>query len=371
MRRLKRWLLGAALLVALPVQADWYFEVDKRSPWQTSLSTRIAAIEEALNGEVGVYVQDLQSGEAFSWKAEAPWYLASLVKVPVAAEILARRQAGELALDERLTLTPRHFVDGAGPVNWHDPGTPISIGYLLEQMITVSDNTASDMLIERAGLDAVNARARAMIAAAGGDPTRLGPITTLVGVRQGVYGEMHPQARELTGTDFMALRQHRLSERPAALASRLGVARQSLAAADYDAAFEAYEQGGENTAPLTVYGDLLATLNAGGLADLDAAERQALIEMMMRTRSGEARLKRGLGEGFRFAHKTGTQHRRSCDAGLAFASSSVASSSAGPWVVVACTRGPVALAPHEQALARVGEALVVTRALGHTTSGEP
>ncbi|WP_447555210.1 serine hydrolase [Vreelandella sp. EE22] len=365
MRRLKHGLLVVALFMALPVEADWYYETDKQSYWQSSLTTRIAAIEEAFGGELGVYVQDLQSGEAFSWQADLPWYLASLIKVPVAAEVYAQRQAGRLTLDERITLNQTDYVDGAGPVNWHDPGTPISITYLLEQMITVSDNTASDMLIKRVGLSAVNERARAMVAASGGNPDDLGPITTLVGVRQGVYGQMHPQARALGGTDFMALRQHSLSQRTGALARRLGVASQSFDQPDYDRAFDAFEQTGANTGTLRAYGDLLAALNRPALSDVDDTQRQALMALMTRTRSGEARLKQGMGKDITFAHKTGTQHRRSCDAGLASQASYRAGVGVqGPWVVVACTRGPLARAQHEQALTRVGEALSVTGALG-------
>ncbi|WP_447527703.1 serine hydrolase [Vreelandella sp. TE19] len=363
MRWFKCTLIVAALCIALPVQADWYYETDKQSYWQGSLSTRLAAIEDAFGGALGVYVQNLQSGEAFSWQADTPWYLASLIKVPVAAEVFARRQVGGLTLDERITLNQSDYVDGAGPVNWHDPGTPISITYLLEQMITVSDNTASDMLIDRVGLEAVNARARQMVAASGGDPNELGPITRLVGVRQGVYGALHPQAKALGGSDFMALRQNGIGQRPAALARLLGVASSDLREPDYDRAFDAYEQTGENTGTLKAYGDLLAALHQGGVSDLATDQRQALIALMTRTQSGEARLKRGMGEAITFAHKTGTQHRRSCDAGLA-SRGSLDSAEQGPWVVVACARGPLSRSQHEQALAGVGEALTVTGALG-------
>lgn len=368
MRRFKRWWLSMVLGVLLPMgpvvladthgqahgyETNWYYEVDKQSPWQGSLDARIAAIEEAFGGELGVYVQQLTSGEAYSWRADGPWYLASLVKVPVAAEVLAQRQAGTLSLDERITLSRSDFVDGAGPVNWHDPGTPISIRYLLEQMVTVSDNTATDMLINRVGLADVNARARAMVAASGGHPEQLGPISLLVGVRQGVYGQLHPQARQLGGLDFMALRQHRLGQRPAALAWTLGVSPSSFAQPDYDSAFDAYEASGENVGTLRAYGDLLASLHHGGMDDLDREQRQTLLEVMQRTRSGEQRLKRGMGREVTFAHKTGTQHRRSCDAGIA------TRDGAPPqhWVIVACSRGPLALSAHEQALTRVGEAL--------------
>lgn len=374
MLKLLQGLLGIALFMVLPAYAaenaingyesheyefDWYYEVDKQSAWQGNLNARVAAIEEVFGGQLGVYVQNLASGEAYSWRADEPWYLASLVKVPVAAQVLAERQAGTLSLDERLTLARSDYVDGAGPVNWHDPGASITLRFLLEQMITVSDNTASDMLIDRVGLDKVNARARAMVAASGGHPDTLGPISKLVGVRQGVYGQLHPDARTLGGLDFMALREYSVNQRPAALARTLGVSRNAFEQPDYDHAFDAYQATGENGGTLRAFGDVLASLHHGGMAVLNAEHRQLLLAVMARTRSGEKRLKQGMGSAFHFAHKTGTQHRRSCDAGLA----SRFGAESGPWVIVVCSRGPLALSAHERAMASIGEALRESGAL--------
>lgn len=376
---IQRGLVAVALLIALPVHAEgyetigydtnWYYEVDKKSAWQGDLTARLKAIEGVFEGQLGVYVQNLASGEAYSWRADAPWYLASLIKIPVAAQLLAERQAGTLSLDERLTLAQSDFVDGAGPTNWHDPGTPISIRYLMEQMITVSDNTATDMLIDRVGLEAVNERARLMIAASGGNPDEIGPISKLVGVRQGVYGELHPDARALGGMDFIALRQHPVSQRGQALARVLGVSTASFTQPDYDHAFDAYQASGENVGALSAFGDLLASLppvqSRRGRDEVNAEQRQVLLDVMRRTSSGKQRLKAGMGERVSFAHKTGTQQRRSCDAGIAereFASANA--TTAGPWVIVTCTRGPLAVSAHERALASVGEALRYSGALG-------
>lgn len=366
---IQRGLVAVALLIALPATADeyathWYYEVDKQSAWQGDLTARLQAIEEVFGGELGVYVQNLATGEAYSWRADTPWYLASLIKIPVAAQVLAERQAGTLSLDERLTLARSDFVDGAGPTNWHDPGTPISIRYLMEKMITVSDNTASDMLIDRVGLEAVNQRASTMIASSGGNPAELGPISKLVGVRQGVYGQLHPDAQVLGGMDFIALRQHAVSQRGQALARVLGVSTASFIQPDYDHAFDAYEATGENVGTLSAFGDLLASLHpvqqGRAMDDLAAEQRQVLLDVMRRTSSGKQRLKAGMGKDISFAHKTGTQQRRSCDAGVAERDNAAE----GPWVIVTCTRGPVAVSAHERAMASVGEALRYSGALG-------
>ncbi|BBI53464.1 hypothetical protein HORIV_58850 [Vreelandella olivaria] len=87
------------------------------------------------------------------------------------------------------------------------------------------------------------------------------------------------------------------------------------------------------------------------------------MDVMERTSSGKQRLKAGLGSSISFAHKTGTQQRRSCDAGIA-ERDNADSATQGSWVIVSCTRGPLAVSAHERALTRVGEALRDSGALG-------
>ena len=336
------------------MHADWYYQVDKRSAWQAPLEVRLAHLARDFSGEFGVYVQDLHSGESLAWQADDHWYLASLIKVPVAVEVFARLDQGELSLDERMTLTRSDYVDGAGQTNWQEPGSRLTLRFLVDEMLTVSDNTASDMLIRRVGLAASNRRARDMVAAAGGEPARLGEITSLLDVRHALFGELHPGARELGGMDYIALRHNDdLATRVTAFAERLGVSREELDQDSYDAAFDAYEAGALNGGTLVAYGDLLATLVRGGpdQAGLSDASREALLAIMQRTRSGEARLKAGFGDDVIFAHKTGTQHRRTCDAGIAQRGSQ------RQVAVVACTRGPLAVVPHERLLAEVGAAI--------------
>ncbi|APX93361.1 serine hydrolase [Halomonas sp. 1513] len=347
-------LLVSSALHAAGMHADWYYQVDKRSAWQAPLETRLAELERDFSGEFGVYVQDLHSGEALSWRADRDWYLASLIKVPVAVEAFARLDQGELSLDERLTLTRSDYVDGAGQTNWQEPGSRLTLRFLLDEMLTVSDNTASDMLIRRVGLAASNRRARDMVAAAGGDPAQLGEITSLLEVRHALFGELHPDARDLGGMDYIALRHNDdLATRVTAFAERLGVAREELKLDTYDAAFDAYEASALNGGTLVAFGELLATLARGGpsQAGLSAASREALLAVMRRTRSGEARLKAGFGDDVVYAHKTGTQHRRTCDAGIAQRGGQ------RQVAVVACTRGPLDVVPHERLLAEVGAAI--------------
>ncbi|MCG6657968.1 serine hydrolase [Halomonas campisalis] len=339
-RTLATVLALAGLLLAAPAAAE--------PGWPARLESRLAAIEEAFDGELGVHVRPLAPGAPrVGWRDTEPWYLASLVKVPVAIELMARVEAGELTLDQRLVLRESDYVDGAGPTNWAEPGTPLRLGDLLVAMLTVSDNTATDMLIEHLGLEAINRRAASLV----GEPQRLGPITPLVEVRRQVYGALHPAARELTGLDFIELqKQPDDARRLAWLARRLEVPQRALRLPSLDAAFARYYAGGLNGGGLDVFADLLAALAQGQA--LGAQAGADLLAIMTATASGEPRLKAGFGPGIRFAHKTGTQHRLACDAGIASAVGE-----GRQLVVVACVRGEPEVARSERALAEIGRAI--------------
>jgi len=351
-----KWLTAlviSSLVMAAPALAG--------SPWKPALEARLAALEAEGDDEIGLHVRELgagdgaeESGERFGWRDDETWYLASLIKVPVAVELLARAEAGELSLDERLVLSESDYVDGAGPTNWAEPGTALALRELLEPMLTESDNTASDLLIARLGLAAVNRRAERL---SGGG---LGPITSLLEVRREAYGHLHPEARGLTGLDFILLRRaEEEAARLDALVETLTVPRSALALPSLDAAFEAYYDSGLNAGRLDAYGELLAAIGEGRA--LGPAATAELLTIMGATASGDHRLKAGLGPDIRFAHKTGTQHRRSCDAGIAFHGQGAAEHRV---VVVACTRGERDTERSEHLLREVGRALRETGLFG-------
>ncbi|TFH87184.1 serine hydrolase [Billgrantia azerbaijanica] len=317
--------------------------------WAVRLAARLGALESRLDGELGVAVRPLDGGTHFGWRADEAWYLASLVKVPVAIELMARVEAGTLSLDERLALRAADYVDGAGPTNWAPPGSELALGALLEAMLTESDNTATDLLIRRLGVAAVNRRARALIPPRHGP---LGPITPLVEVRRHLYRQLHPRAAALTGLDFIELhKQESDADRLTWLVERLDLAPAALHRPSLDAAFDAYYASGLNSGRLDAMAELLAALGEGRALGKAATGR--LLAVMARTRRGERRLEAGFGPGIRFAHKTGTQRRRACDAGIA---SRQAGDDRQRVAIVACVRG-AAEARAERALAAVGRAL--------------
>ncbi|MFQ3787081.1 serine hydrolase [Halomonas sp. A29] len=343
-------LLAMALPSLAAAQPGWAEQVEAwvEPPWAERLEARLALLEAGFGGELGVYVRNLETGARYGWRDDEYWYLASLVKVPVAIELMGRVEAGEMALLDRLTLQRSDYVDGAGSTNWAAPGSTLTLRQLLESMITVSDNTASDMLIHHLGLENVNARARQLTPVGS-----LGPITTLVDVRRHAYANLHPDAFSLSGLDFIELRKRQGdAARVAWLRQRLGLTPQNLLVPSIDEAFRHYYATDLNSGRLDAFGDLLADLAEGRVLGSDATAE--LLAVMARTTSGERRLKAGLGRDIRLAHKTGTQHRLVCDSGIATQGQG---DNARRVVIVACVRGEFDLARNEQLLAAVGRAV--------------
>ena len=87
----------------------------------------------------------------------SPMRSASMIKVFVLATAMEKVSNGELNLEDQLILTDGDKVGGAGVLAGFDSGTKFSIKKLLELMITESDNTATNMIIDRLSMNDVNA----------------------------------------------------------------------------------------------------------------------------------------------------------------------------------------------------------------------
>ena len=334
---------------------------DPPAPWSQYLAAQLPAVAARNKPEIGIYVSELGSHASVSLRADKSWYIASMVKVPVAISVLRGVEAGAFTLDTTLRLRASDYVDGAGSTNGFQLATPLSLRYLMEQMIIYSDNTASDMLIDLVGAAEVNATVASLV------PQGFGRITSLAEVRRQIYGQLTPAARHLGGADLIALQRVRNdSERLALLSQLVGVPVADFKRRSLDAAYKAYYASGVNSARLDAYAQLLTRLAQGTALGPESTDH--LLGLMARTATGQHRLKAGLEPGTHFAHKTGTQRRQVCDAGLLRGAQPGAAAGA---VVVACARGEMSLARSESALRDVGNAICRSGLLNHGVTNAP
>lgn len=109
------------------------------------------------NGRYGIVVHDLGSDEHVAVGDPGPYTSASVIKLPIMMTVLARVEAGKLGLTDRLPVAEEHRVDGSGIIGDLTDLRDLTVRDLIRAMISLSDNTATNVLIAAVGMDAVNA----------------------------------------------------------------------------------------------------------------------------------------------------------------------------------------------------------------------
>ena len=122
----------------------------------SNLATELTPLFEPFSGEVSVAYARLDGAESYTYRATDPTLAASLIKLPILLTVLEAVSQGKLKPAERIQLTVTAQVGGSGILHTLQAGLEPTIQDLLTLMIVVSDNTATNMLIERVGQDAVN-----------------------------------------------------------------------------------------------------------------------------------------------------------------------------------------------------------------------
>ncbi|MEJ7651365.1 MAG: serine hydrolase [Nakamurella sp.] len=121
---------------------------------QSTVRELLAAAPEGFT--VSVVVDDLHCG-GFSSGGDQPFRAASVIKVPVMTAVLEDVAAGRLSLDQPISLDGAERVEPSGVLYvLQDVPTP-SVRDLLTLMIVISDNMATNLLIDAVGMDRVNA----------------------------------------------------------------------------------------------------------------------------------------------------------------------------------------------------------------------
>jgi beta-lactamase class A len=114
--------------------------------------------EKTSTGKLAACLLDVQSGETWEYNADARRPAASIIKVPILIELFARAELGLLKLTETVLLRRKDKVGGAGVLLELHEGLPLTLRDLGILMTVVSDNTASNMLIDRLGMAEINER---------------------------------------------------------------------------------------------------------------------------------------------------------------------------------------------------------------------
>jgi beta-lactamase class A len=125
------------------------------------VDTELRRIADATDGVVGFAIVDLTSGDRFERQADQPFPTASSIKLAILYELLHQADEHRLTLDDPKPIAERHRVGGSGILS-QLTGPVLTLRDCAILMMMASDNTATNVVIDAVGMDAVNARMRAL-----------------------------------------------------------------------------------------------------------------------------------------------------------------------------------------------------------------
>jgi beta-lactamase class A len=127
----------------------------------TQLDQQIKTIAAAHHGHVALYAHNLRTGQAASLLPDEPVQTASVIKMGILLDAAEQIRAGHATLDERIALAKPNQVEGSGVLGELTPPIALTLGDTLTLMVVLSDNTATNMAIDRLGITHINATLRA------------------------------------------------------------------------------------------------------------------------------------------------------------------------------------------------------------------
>jgi beta-lactamase class A len=122
------------------------------------LQETLTALAGAHHGHVALYATQLNTGRSVEIDADRPVQTASVIKLTILFEAMEQVRAGKARWDEKLSLSNGDAVSGSGVLMFFDAPLQLTLKDVLTMMVIVSDNTATNLAIERFGVDAINAR---------------------------------------------------------------------------------------------------------------------------------------------------------------------------------------------------------------------
>lgn len=125
-------------------------------PSASPLESRVQELTKKVEGKVSLYARNLDSGRDIGINADDPVRTASTIKLPIACAVVKFVADGKYSWADRLIIRREDKVSGSGILTDLSDGESISLRDATTLMIIVSDNTATNLILDRVGGDAVN-----------------------------------------------------------------------------------------------------------------------------------------------------------------------------------------------------------------------
>jgi len=121
-----------------------------------ALRQKLESMTSGFHGRVALYAHDLATGQTVAIDADEPVPTASVIKLGILYTALEQIRAGQAHLDDRLMMHHEDQVPGSGVLLFLDTPMTLTLKDALTLMIAVSDNTATNLVIDDLGLDTID-----------------------------------------------------------------------------------------------------------------------------------------------------------------------------------------------------------------------
>jgi beta-lactamase class A len=252
---------------------------------------RVAARANALVGLCAIHIE---TGQRIVFDSESRFPMASTYKLPIAMQLLKLVEQGRASLEQLIDVTESDLSPGDGPITvlLGNPGVRLSIRNLLDLMLRVSDNTASDIILRLAG----------------------GPSAVTDFMRGSGIGDLNVDrfAKQVL-MDFYGIADKESEERWSV--GKFATMLRATTPESRAAARETFLNDSRDTCTPVAMASLLVGLQRGEV--VSEAHSELVLSIMRGCQTGPARMKGLLPPGTLVAHKTGSLEGRTvCDVGL-------------------------------------------------------
>ena len=125
---------------------------------QSSLDDQVKPLVNSFKGHVSLFAKNLDSGETYTLNADDRVRTASTIKIAVMIEAFARVNEGKIKWTDEVVLTKEKKVSGSGILAELSDGLHLTLRDAVNLMMILSDNTATNLVLDVLTTDAVNAR---------------------------------------------------------------------------------------------------------------------------------------------------------------------------------------------------------------------
>src|ERR1041385_5142730 len=125
---------------------------------QTTLDDRGKPIVASFKGKVSLFAKNLDTGETYALNADVRVRTASTIKIAVMIEAFARVAEGKAKWNDEVVLTKEKKVSGSGILAELSDNLHLTLRDAVNLMMILSDNTATNLVLDVLSTDAVNAR---------------------------------------------------------------------------------------------------------------------------------------------------------------------------------------------------------------------